>query len=78
MEGNIAYFEADPRFLRISREGGTDSVSTGYRLVHQIIHHNERVLPVVHKRAQVHVILRFVGQFFLIETENVVDDVYFK
>jgi hypothetical protein len=76
VESNIPDFEANPRLLRFTREGGTDSVCTSNGLLYKVINHNEWVVPVCHKRAQVHVILSFVRQFFFMETENVIDDIY--
>jgi hypothetical protein len=76
VESNIPFFEANPRLLCFTREGGTDSVCTGSGLFYKVINHSERVLAVCHKRAQVHVILGFLGEFFFVETENVIDDIY--
>ena len=76
VESNIPNFEANPRLLRVTSESSTDSVCTANRLVYKVINDNERVVPVCHKRAQVHVVLSFVRQLFLVEAENVIDDVY--
>jgi len=76
VESNIPDFEANPRLLRFTREGGTDSVCTVNSLFYKVVNHNERVLAVCHNRAQVHVVLGFVGEFFFMETENVIDDIY--
>lgn len=76
VESDIPDFEANPRLFCFIREGGTDAVCTGNRLVYEVINHNERVLAVCHNRAQVHVILGFVCEFFFMKTENVIDNVY--
>ena len=76
MESDISDLEANPRLFRFIREGGTDSFCTGNRLFYKVVDHNERVLAVCHNRAQVDVILGFVREFFFMETENVIDNVY--
>ena len=76
MESNIPNFEADPRLLRFIRERGNDSVGTGDGLLYEIVNHNEWVLPVCHKRAEMNVILGFLRQLFFIETEDVIDNIY--
>ena len=76
MESNVPEFEPDPRLLRLTRESATNSICTGNGLFDKVADDCERVLPVRHKRTQVHVVLSFVSEFFLMETENVIDDVY--
>jgi hypothetical protein len=76
VESNIPDFEANPRLFRFTHERGTDSVCTGNSLFYKVINHTEWVLAVCHKRAQVHVILGFVREFFFVEAENVIDDIY--
>jgi len=76
VECNIPEFEADPRLLRLTRESSTNAFCTGNGLFDKVVDYCEWVLPVCHKRAQVHVVLSFVGEFFLMETENVIDDIY--
>jgi len=76
VESNIPDFEADPRLLRFIREGSNDSVRTGNGLFYKVVNHNQRVFPVCHKRAEVNIIFSLVGQFFFIETEDVIDNIY--
>ena len=76
MESNIPDFEADPRLLGFIRERGTDPVGTGNGLFNKVVNHNQWVLPVCHKRAEMNIVFSFVRQFFFMETENVIDDIY--